>query len=473
MICNLALVLCESPGYFYPGNLIAGEWGNQMTTLTSNISVTLNGSTPFKVGVDPYNWSKNWLLYVDTWVEDSLPVRTATYTLEGSGWNIDMFRFTGQVKAVIKDNTDGTGGSVGFLALGALNGAGSSVATFNRTYVDIVKGSGNAETLTLGAAGAGQIELGGGNDSVKTGTGYVDYISVGHGANKVTIGSGGAGVVRAGEDRDIIKIGSGAEIDSIDAGRGNDSITTSSGWIGTISGGRGKDTISLGSGGADAVFGGRDADTVTLRKLAEADQFVIVDGGSGVSTGADRNSDTLVMSSFTRKLDIDLGISDVVDTGNGIFLVRNFEHVSGGSKNDVLTGNSASNTLRGNGGNDTITGMKGADALYGGKGRDVFVFESISDSKPGSSGRDTIFDFSKSQRDKLDLSAIDANTKKSGDQAFEFVGSKKFSGDPGELRVSKSKSDTYVYADVNGDKKADFGIHLDDALSLSKGDFIL
>lgn len=444
----------------------------QMTTLTSNISVTLNGTTPFSVGVDDYSWSGKWLLYVDTWVEDSLPVRTATYTLEGGGWNIDMFRFTGQVQASIKDSTTGSGGSIGYLLLGSLNDAGKSVAKLNKTYVDILKGSGNPEILTLGTAGAGLVELGGGNDIVKTGAGYVDYLSVGHGDNQVTIGSGGAGNIRAGGDRDIIKIAALAEVESIDAGRGNDKISTSSGWIGTIVGSRGSDTITVGSGGADAVFGNSDADTVVLKKLADADQFVIVDGGSGVSSGADRNSDTLNMSAFTRGLNIDLSVSDVVDTGNGIFLIRNFENASGGTKADTLLGNSENNTLRGNGGSDKITGMRGADDLYGGSGKDLFVFTSTKDSTVKANGRDTIFDFSKKQGDKIDLREIDANTKKSGDQAFEFVGSKSFTGDPGELRYSKSKSDTYVYGDVNGDKKADIAIHLDDALSLAKGDFL-
>lgn len=40
-------------------------------------------------------------------------------------------------------------------------------------------------------------------------------------------------------------------------------------------------------------------------------------------------------------------------------------------------------------------------------------------------------------------------------------------------RFEVKASDTYTYADVNGDKKADFSIHLDDAVTLSKGYFIL
>ena len=88
-------------------------------------------------------------------------------------------------------------------------------------------------------------------------------------------------------------------------------------------------------------------------------------------------------------------------------------------------------------------------------------------------GRDTIFDFSGIGGDRLDLSAIDAKSSVSGDQAFTFIGTAAFSGKAGELNYSKQASDTYIYGDTNGDKKADFAIHLDDAVLLSKGYFIL
>ena len=48
-----------------------------------------------------------------------------------------------------------------------------------------------------------------------------------------------------------------------------------------------------------------------------------------------------------------------------------------------------------------------------------------------------------------------------------------FSGKAGQLRYEKAKSDTYIHGDVNGDKIADFTIHLDDRVSLSKSYFIL
>jgi serralysin len=34
-------------------------------------------------------------------------------------------------------------------------------------------------------------------------------------------------------------------------------------------------------------------------------------------------------------------------------------------------------------------------------------------------------------------------------------------------------SDTYIYGDLNGDRKVDFAIHLDDAVALQKSYFFL
>ena len=115
---------------------------------------------------------------------------------------------------------------------------------------------------------------------------------------------------------------------------------------------------------------------------------------------------------------------------------------------------------------------KGADDLYGGSGNDLFVFKALSDSTYSSAGRDSIFDFN-GNGDRINLSAIDANTKVTGNQAFKFIGTDSFHGKAGELRFIKKASDTYIQGDVNGDKKADLAIHLDDRLALDKYDFIL
>ncbi|CAN7564669.1 M10 family metallopeptidase [Rhizobium sp. LjRoot98] len=167
------------------------------------------------------------------------------------------------------------------------------------------------------------------------------------------------------------------------------------------------------------------------------------------------------------------------------------ENVKAGSANDKIVGNQAANALYGNGGNDTLLGMTGNDSLFGGAGSDslnggrgadkltgdagadTFVFTSILDSTNIASNRDTIFDFRGSERDRINLSGIDADTTIAGNQAFKFIGTSAFSGAAGELRYVKKASDTYIYGDVNGDRKIDFAIHLDDAITMQKGYFLL
>ena len=68
---------------------------------------------------------------------------------------------------------------------------------------------------------------------------------------------------------------------------------------------------------------------------------------------------------------------------------------------------------------------------------------------------------------------IDANSLLGGNQAFKFIGGAAFSASAGELGYVKGSSDPLIYGDVNGDAKADFAIHLDDAVSMKKDYFIL
>jgi Ca2+-binding RTX toxin-like protein len=132
--------------------------------------------------------------------------------------------------------------------------------------------------------------------------------------------------------------------------------------------------------------------------------------------------------------------------------------------NDQITGGRADDRLEGFGGNDKITGGRGAD---------TFVFKSIRDSGPTSDDCDFIMDFSTRQKDRIDLSAIDANLSRKGNQAFSFIGAKEFGAKAGELRYEKLESYTVVEGDVNGDGVADFSIALKGIHTLSKSYFIL
>jgi serralysin len=154
-------------------------------------------------------------------------------------------------------------------------------------------------------------------------------------------------------------------------------------------------------------------------------------------------------------------------------LADDAHNLIGSSGSDTYTGTRFSDRIKGGAGSDKLTGGAGADDLWGGEGTDTFIFKSVGESTVKSSGRDTIFDFSVQQKDKIHLSSIDANSLKGGNQAFEFIGTRAFSGKAGELQYRKASSDTYVSGDVNGDKIADFIVHFDDAIDFSQSYFVL
>lgn len=141
--------------------------------------------------------------------------------------------------------------------------------------------------------------------------------------------------------------------------------------------------------------------------------------------------------------------------------------------NDRLVGGAYGDKLEGFEGNDTLYGKAGADKLYGGSGADTFVFNFTGDSTVSSYGRDTIFDFTPLQKDRIDLHLIDANKKASGNQAFSFIGTLHFHKKAGELRYEKYGTGILVSGDVNGDGQADFSIHVKGLSTFSKAYFIL
>lgn len=139
------------------------------------------------------------------------------------------------------------------------------------------------------------------------------------------------------------------------------------------------------------------------------------------------------------------------------------------------TGNGLANAISGNGSANRIIGGAGADTLTGGGGPDRFVFTSLSDSAPGAADR--ILDFSgKTKRgngDKIDLSAIDANSNTAAHDSFHFVN--KFSGKAGQVFSSYDEQSglTSIYLDVDGDRSADMVIELLGNVKLTATDFIL
>jgi Ca2+-binding RTX toxin-like protein len=137
-----------------------------------------------------------------------------------------------------------------------------------------------------------------------------------------------------------------------------------------------------------------------------------------------------------------------------------------------MEGGSGDDSLYGYKGKDTLTGGLGRDILYGEDDADRFDFNALKDSVVGGA-RDIIRDFSRSGGDRIDLSALDANYHKSGNQSFSFIGGKAFTDKEGQLHFVKKSGGVYVEGDVNGDGRADFQISVKEVGGLDRGDFIL
>ncbi len=142
--------------------------------------------------------------------------------------------------------------------------------------------------------------------------------------------------------------------------------------------------------------------------------------------------------------------------------------VFGGDGNDRLRGGAGRDILHGDRGADILTGDGGADQLTGGSGADTFRFLRLSDSRPGSSFRDSIRDFAHNT-DRIDLRPIDANATEHGNQAFDFIGSQPFTDTPGQLRYAGH----LLSGDTDGDGIADFQVNLTNHPHITAGDLLL
>lgn len=222
-----------------------------------------------------------------------------------------------------------------------------------------------------------------------------------------------------------------------------DDLFTGGGGKDFILGYDGKDEIH-GNGGGDYLDGGNGRDT-----LYGEGGFDALRGGAGADT-------------------LHGGIGN--DWLNG---QDGYDVLYGGNGDDTLIGEAGKDTLWGGNGSDRLTGGAGADRLNGGAGADTFVFTALADSTVAASGQDRILDFKHAEGDKIDLRAIDANSKVAGDQAFHVAGSAAFDGTAGALIFETDGfGNTTVSGDVNGDRVADFafGLVFD---SIGDWDFLL
>lgn len=142
-----------------------------------------------------------------------------------------------------------------------------------------------------------------------------------------------------------------------------------------------------------------------------------------------------------------------------------------GSKAQHFIGSRNGDTYTGTEFKDLIDGGKGIDTLDGGAGKDTFLF-SKGDTGKTIDTADHILNFELGI-DKLNVHDIDAIAGKKGNQDFSWIGTKDFTGKAGQLHYERVDGETYVSGDWNGDKKADFMIHLDGDFRLTADSFVL
>ncbi len=146
-----------------------------------------------------------------------------------------------------------------------------------------------------------------------------------------------------------------------------------------------------------------------------------------------------------------------IDILNG---TANNDNITSYEGDDILNGYGGNDTLSGGFGNDKLYGGSGQDTMYGGLGADTFLIGTATDSLYGAP--DLIADYSKSQGDVIDLSAIDAKIGGLANDSFSWLqGALNSSNANGALWFSNGT----LFGSTNSDTNAEFAIRIQGATS--------
>ncbi len=395
-----------------------------------------------------------------------------------------------------KINGEFAGDDFGFdVSAGDFNGDGLSDILVGAPYADPHGSSSGAGYVIFGQRSG---FVGDASDQTYVGGSGVDVLS-GLGGKDTLSGGGGDDRIDGGADNDTLSGGDGA--DDILGGTGNDVLNGDDGND-RLDGGDGNDKL-YGGTGADRLTGGLGADLLSggdgVDTLVGNDGNDTLDGGSGADamTGGTGNDVYYVDDAGDTTVELAGEGTDIVRAAVSWTLGANLEQLElQGSANLNGTGNELANRLVGNGGANTLSGLAGVDTIDGGAGNDRLIGGTGNDLMTGGSGADTfvilpesvyssktpagraleidfVYDLSKTEGDKVDLSAIDADSALAGDQAFHLVGAFSKHGGEMTLAFTAASNQTVLSLDVDGDGKADYQMKLTGDVHLDSAGWIL
>jgi Ca2+-binding RTX toxin-like protein len=297
----------------------------------------------------------------------------------------------------------------------------------------VLAGTANTDVLTGGSGADNIIALAG------------DDVVVGNAGDDALSGGDGADLINGGDGRDVIFAGSGD--DQVFGGNQADVIYGDAGND-RLFGDQGNDMITAGAGD-DSVFGG-DGNDLFVAELNDGNDVYFgdnSDGGTGIDT-----------------LDLSVATADtLVNLGSGAFFKGSAVSIQTG--NDTIWGIENVNT---GSGNDTIIASNAHNVVNGGSGNDTYKFMTAA-----AADGDTILGFAPG--DKIDLSAIDANTGTATNDAFTLVTGAEFTA-AGQLAVSfESRADgdfTVIQGNIDGNLSADFRIEVEGHHTISNANVI-
>ncbi|MFM7311908.1 MAG: calcium-binding protein, partial [Cyanobium sp.] len=385
--------------------------------------------------------------------DNQLLISTAVRGMEGS-WTVTVQDFFREATVLNRWNP------MQFLLFG--DGTRWDARTVASRFSNAIMGT-DADNKLSGREGDDWLDGMGGHDLLQGLAGH-DSLQGGSG-NDTLIGGPGNDLMLGGEGSDTGSW-SGQTV----------AVTVDLGITAPQDSGAGLDTVL----GLEHLVGGRAGDRLIGHdgdnRLEGADGDDWLEGGAGNDTllGGQHQSggDTASYGRAGAGVTVNLALTGLQNTGGaGSDSLMDCENLIGSAYADSLSGSSGANRLEGGGGDDTLRGGTGVDTLVGGSGVDLFVFSTPAEAGNGSGSRDCILDMG--VPDRIDLSAIDARSDQSGNQAFVWIGAAAFSA-LGQLRYTRlSNGNGLLEGNCSGNLAADFQVELSGGPDLAGGAAVL